>query len=557
MPAASTAGSAVQPTVDAFAGQRVAASPQRRIDLCQQCVDCVANVAEEWAEVAARAKGLGETPDSRVEDLLSGPAVVLRFLQSAIQTLRAIAPGGTPEPPGQPYRGPTGQWEVPVLPATGLFDQLTFAGIRAAVRLLPETQLARVHGDRVARATRAEFDGIAAVLGAGNVSAIPATDSLQQILFENHRVLLKFNPVNEALLPVFDRAFAPLIREGLLQLLRGGPEIGGALIQHPAVTTVHITGAAATHDAIVWGATPEERRHRKQSGQPLLTRSITSELGNVSPWIVVPGDYSARQLSSQAEHIAASITNNASFNCLATKVIVTWSRWPQREAFLQKVRHFLNATPLRRAYYPGAEGRYHRFTGTTTSLDDQGCLPWALLTDQSVTERPELFQEESFVCVCAETALGGDSPEQFLDAAIEFVNDQLAGTLCASLTLPPGFRRRRREVVDRSLHRLRYGTVCVNQWSGLAYGLASPPWGGYPGATLEDPASGLGHVHNTLLLDRIEKTVLEGPLVNFPHPVWFPSHRGPLALARALVKLYQHPSFSRLPGLGMAVVRGL
>lgn len=531
-------------------------SLENRIRLCEECVDSVAAAAVEWAELAAIHKGLSRTSPVLAEDLLSGPAVVARQLQLTAQTLRAVQNHGRPSLPGRPVRLGNGQLSIPVFPTAGLYDSLTFIGIRGSVRLHADVVETDIHGQLPAAAAKDDLKSVTVVLGAGNVSSIPATDSLNRIMFEGSRVLLKLNPANEYLRPVFERAFAPLINARLLRILTGGADVGEALIQNEAVDAVHITGSVATHDAIVWGTNPDERLRRKQANDPLLKKVVTSELGNVTPWIVVPGLYSARQLNSQAQHVAASITNNASFNCLATKLIVTSKNWAQRERFLQLVQHHLAETPLRPAYYPGAVERYQRFSGTRMQANERGCLPWTLLTEVSVEERPELFHEESFVCVCAETQLAGDTPEQFLDAATEFVNDRVHGTLCASVTVPPGFRRQHRDEFERCLAELRYGSVCVNQWSGLAYGLTSPPWGAFPGATLKDVQSGIGNMHNTYLLDRVEKTVLEGPLVNFTQPIWFPSHRNAVNVATRLLRLYHHPSMFRIPGLFAAAING-
>jgi hypothetical protein len=532
------------------------ASIANRIQLCRDCIQGVAAVAVEWAEAAVVAKGLSRTSPVLAEDLLSGPAVVARQLQLTIQTLRATQEHGRPALPGRGVRLKNGQLSVNVFPTSGLYDSLTFMGIRGSVRLQADIAETEIHGQLPETATNDKLPRLTAVLGAGNVSSIPATDSLNRIMFEGSRVLLKLNPVNEYLHSIFETAFAPLIKANLLGILKGGADIGAALIQHDAVDAVHITGSAATHDAIVWGTDAGERIHRKQNSDPLLKKEVTSELGNVTPWIIVPGHYSTRQLNSQAQHIATSITNNASFNCLATKVIVTWKNWPQRDQFLQFIQHHLAQTPVRPAYYPGAPVRFQRFSGTNMQPDDHGCLPWRLLTGQSITERPELFQEESFVCVCAETQLSGDTADQFLAEATEFVNNQVTGTLCASVTIPPGFRTQHATAFERCLTQLRYGSVCVNQWSGLAYGLTSPPWGAYPGATVRDVQSGIGNVHNTYLLDRVEKTVLEGPLVNFPKPIWFPSHRNAVDVANRLVRLYQNPSVLHLPGLFAAAISG-
>ena len=532
------------------------ASIASRIQHCRDCIEGVAAVAGEWAETAVVAKGLTITSSVKAEDLLSGPAVVARQLQLTIQTLQAIQQHGGPSLHGRIVRLKNDQLSVNVFPTSGLYDSLTFMGIRGSVRLHADIAETDIHGQLPETAANDKLPRLTAVLGAGNVSSIPATDSLNRIMFEGSRVLLKLNPVNEYLHPIFERAFSPLIKANLLGILTGGSDVGAALIQHDAVDAVHITGSAATHDAIVWGQDVAERNRRKQNNDPLLKKEVTSELGNVTPWIVVPGEYTVRQLDSQAQHIATSITNNASFNCLATKVIVTWKNWPQRDSFLELIRRHLAQTPVRPAYYPGVVERFQRFSGTRQQPDERGCLPWTLLTGQSIVEHPELFKEESFVCVCAETQLGGDTPEQFLSAATEFVNDQLTGTLCASVTIPPGFRAQQATAFERCLAQLRYGSVCVNQWSGLAYGLTSPPWGAYPGATVKDVQSGIGNVHNTYLLDHVEKTVLEGPLVNFPKPIWFPSHRNAVDVAKRLLRLYQNPSVLHLPGLFAAAISG-
>jgi hypothetical protein len=531
-------------------------SIERRIQLCEQCLENVAESATEWSELAAVGKGLSKDSVWRAEDLLSGPSVVARQLQLTRQTLQAIQTQGRPSLPARPVRLANEQLAVPVFPATGLFDSLTFMGIHANVRMQPGVTVKDLHGQLPQIAENDDLSKITAVLGAGNVSSIPVTDSLNRIMFEGSRVFLKLNPVNEYLSPVFDRAFAPLIEAGLLRIVKGGAEVGEAMIAHPSVHAVHITGATTTHDAIVWGRDPAEQQRRRQANEPLLKKQVTSELGNVTPWIIVPGEYSMRQLQSQAQHIAASITNNASFNCLATKMIITWKRWPQRDTFLQLVQHHLAQTPMRPAYYPGAVQRFQRFSGTEIQPDEFGCLPWTLLLNQRIQDRPELFTEESFVCVCAETSLDCDTPVGFLSKATEFVNHQMTGTLCATVTVPTAFRQQHQNVFRECLSKLRYGSVCVNQWSGIAYGLTSPPWGAYPGATLQNIQSGLGNVHNTFLLDQIEKTVLEGPLVNFPKPVWFPSHRNSVQVATRLVQLYHRPNLINLTRLFASAIMG-
>ena len=116
---------------------------------------------------------------------------------------------------------------------------------------------------------------------------------------------------------------------------------------------------------------------------PKLRKPVTSELGNVSPWIIAPGKYTARQLRSQACHVAASITNNVGFNCLATRVIVTSSAWRQRDEFLRLDREAMQATPVRNAYYQGAAERFEQFHGPWVEPDQKGALPLTPLESQT------------------------------------------------------------------------------------------------------------------------------------------------------------------------------
>jgi acyl-CoA reductase-like NAD-dependent aldehyde dehydrogenase len=172
------------------------------------------------------------------------------------------------------------------------------------------------------------------------------------------------------------------------------------------------------------------------------------------------------------------------------------------------------------------------------------------------TAAPELFTEESFVCVVGETALVASTPDEFLSSAVDFVNERMWGTLSAAITVPQEFQRNQADELERAVDRLEYGTVGINQWPGVVFALMSTPWGAYPGSTLEDIQSGMGSVHNTYLLDGPEQTVISSPLTVFPKPVWFSTHRCPEAVADSLLKLYMRPTVWRLPPVLMHAIQG-
>lgn len=531
-----------------------------RRQLVIECIKAVVAAADDWIAVGCRAKGHCDSPTVRAEEILNGPAVTLRYLQLTRASLADLERAQRPRLPGRWTLDRQGRLQIPVVPVRGLFDPLNFYGFSAYVRMLPEVTAENLDEYRARDYHTPQAPGIALVLGAGNVSSIPIIDALTKLFHQGQVVLLKMNPVNAYLGPIFKRALSPLVSAGYLRIIYGGADIGAAAIALQPVDSVHITGSIDTHDAIVWGPTSDERDRRKREDRPLLAKPITSELGNVSPWIIVPGEYSRRQLRFQAENIVASITNNASFNCVATKLIVTSRNWSDRECFLEFVQEFLDRTPQRQAYYPGAAERFRRFTigdalgiATETSLSPSGArtLPWTLRRDIDPRKSPHLVREESFVCVCAETSLDAGTPLEFLREAVDFVNNEVWGTLCAALTIPPGFRRLTEceQVLQDAIAKLRYGAVSINHWPALTYGLMSPPWGGFPGSKLADIQSGRGWVHNTYMLGGVEKTVLSGPLTVFPKPLWFPTHTHPDRVARRMLALYARPTWLRWAAL--------
>jgi acyl-CoA reductase-like NAD-dependent aldehyde dehydrogenase len=525
--------------------------------LLDDCLDRLMQLAPEWVEAACEAKGIPAGSPLRAEEIANGPVATARHLRLLIDNYRSVEATGHILLPASPTELPDGSLGVQVMPVRGLFDTLVFAGFRATAALGP--QVTREELQRLGSNLRSfPLAKTVLVLGAGNVSSIPATDAISKIFQEGHVVLLKMNPVNEYLGPIFQRLFARLVEHGFVRIIYGGADVGAAAVGHASVDEVHITGSIHSHDAIVWGPPGPERERRKRENDPLLKKPITSELGNVSPWIIVPGPYSEAQLKFQAENVAASIANNASFNCVATKMIVTWKAWPQRQKFLDLVAEVLSRVPPRKAYYPGARERFEKFTGQSVPNDTSGELPWILVRDADPERTPQLFCEESFVCVSAETTLAADNERDFLNRAVEFANDQLWGTLSAAITVHPSFRRDKAGAAcfNAALTNLKHGAVGVNHWPALVYAMMSPPWGGYPSGTLADAQSGIGSVHNTFMLEHVLKTVLEGPISMWPKPFWFPTHRAPEPIAWKVLALYHRPSAWKLPGLIASSLRG-
>jgi acyl-CoA reductase-like NAD-dependent aldehyde dehydrogenase len=513
-------------------GAWVAQDVDTRIALLEDLIGSTFEVADEWVRWACDAQRV--EPDSpRASELWIGPLLTISNLRSLHTSLLEIREHGRPQPPRPPYQRDDGQVAVPAYPRDpydrGIFDRMS-----GEIRLLEDVTLENVDEHQALAYTRPK-DGegaVSLVLGAGNVGAIPATDALYKLFVEDAVVVLKMNPVNEYLGPVFERALEPLVRHGFLRIVYGGAEQGSHLAQHGGVDTIHMTGSDKTHDAIVFG-TGEDGRRNKQQRTPRLTKPITSELGSVSPVIVVPGPWTTADLAYHGRNIASMLTNNAGFNCIAVRAIVTHAAWSRRRDLLDAIRDTLARTAPRYAYYPGAEDRWKRFVEEHPEAErygapSEGCLPWTLIPDLDPEREEEIaFDTEAFASIAGEVPL--DAPRdvaRFLDQAVEFCNERLWGTLGASIIVHP---RQMDDpeigaAVERAIKNLRYGAVVLNHWMGLPYALPTLPWGGYPGQDTSDIQSGVGFVHNTLMFERVEKSVLRGPFRTILDPPWFATH---------------------------------
>ena len=81
----------------------------------------------------------------------------------------------------------------------------------------------------------------------------------------------------------------------------------------------------------------------------------------MSPVIVVPGPWSAGDLAYHAENLATMLTNNAGFNCNASRVIVQHADWLGRERLLAAVRDAPRPHPAAPGLLPRRRGPLRAF----------------------------------------------------------------------------------------------------------------------------------------------------------------------------------------------------
>lgn len=532
----------------------------QRIRLLRSIRATVATEAEEWALTASRSKGLEPGSPLVGEEWLTGPYATVVAIDAYIETLSSLRVGASPLDHVRVGEAPGGRVRVHAFP-TSAVDGLLVSGYTGEVWLRPGVTLAEAQRRAgLGQLTSGESGGVGLVLGAGNITSIPVLDVLYELIAHNRVSILKINPTQDSLAPVFGRALAPLVSLGLLRIVQGGGEVGAALTEHAGIDHVHITGAARTFQTIVFGRTATGKRRAR----PRLSVPITAELGGVSPIIVVPGPWTEADLRFQAEHVATMRLHNSGHNCVAGQVVILSADWAQREQFLAEVESAMARAPQRPVWYPGAQARLAEVADTYPSAHWSSGHTRAVIAVGTDADPTPIETTEYFAPALGVVTLPGNGQE-FLDAAVEYANDRLTGTLGANLLIDPVTEAALGDGFENAIAELRYGTVAINTWTGVAFGIPTMPWGAYPGGTLDDVQSGIGVVHNALLLDDIERGVMRGPFRPFPRsagslvgagtfsalprPPWFVTSPGAADGGRLLTRFRIRPRLTTLLGI--------
>lgn len=546
--------------LDAAKDKWVRLTPADRIALLAAMKDGIMKVAKGWADTSARKKGL--TPGTAItgEEWIGGPYATMAGVNSLMATLSQIE--GKNFIDHLPQRElPTGQLGVKVLPHS-IWDRLLLSGVTAEVWMqkgITSANLKKHAAVAYDVPINQRVGKVALVLGAGNVAAITPLDVLQKLFLEDQVVILKMNPINDYLTDYFNVAMKPFIDGGYLRIVKGDGVGGAYLCEHPIVEELHITGSDATHDAIVWGV-GDEGTANKKAGTPKNTKRFTSELGSVSPTIVVPGPWSAADIRFQAENIATMKLHNSGHNCIATQALVMPKGWDKGADLMEALKKVI-ATSTRPTWYPGAKARLETYAergGKIEKVSRGKNAPPVVIGE--ISEDSHNRSCEVFGPALGVKELDGSDPEAFLIAAIDYANTQLWGTLGANILIhPKTIRKIGINRFEEILADFRYGTIGINGWCGLGFLIAACPWGAYPGHTLEDVGSGIGTVHNAFMLENTEKVVVRAPWRPFPRgllsgqftllprPPFFITNKRQHKIGEALTKFQYNPSWFKLP----------
>ena len=368
--------------------------------------------------------------------------------------------------------------------------------------------------------------GISLILGAGNVSSIPLLDTIYDMVVNRHTVLLKLNPVNEYLQPVFEKVFENFIEKGFMIITKGDIGISQYMTQHAGITNMHLTGSDKTYENIVYGGVLSDKDKGKKTLKKINKKPFTTELGNVTPFIIHPGSWSKSEIRYQARKIVTAKLNNNGFNCIAAQVIVLPKKWKHASTLAAEIKKQLSKEKDRLTYYPNSKEMLNSLKANDkyTQVNDESCATPHLTKDVELNdffENNEVWSSTLFF-----KYIEYDDQTDFANKAIDYVTNVLWGNLGVSVLLKNHSSKKNKAILKNYVDNLKFGTVAINEWPALGFIIPTMPWGGYPGNIDTDIQSGQGYVHNALFFESPQKGVLYSRFkLPFVDPVWFTSNK--------------------------------
>ncbi len=540
----------------------------RKLTMLKRLRSNLRQAGGRWVEVTTEARRIDPDSPWVGESWIGGPWAFAAGINGLIDSLRSLSEDRIPRPK-KIWTRPNGQLVAQVFPAN-IYDRLLFNDVSMEIWMQPDVTEETLRQNTAVFYQQNNPQGkVALILGAGNITSIPPLDILHTMYVRGHVTLLKMNPINAYLGPILERIFVEFIEAGYLAIVYGGANTGAYLVNQPGIETIHITGSAQTYQTIVFGG-GAEGVERKRRDEPILTKPITSELGGVTPVIVIPGPWKEADIAYQAQNIVTMKLQNGGYNCIAAQVLILPQNWDHSAELLDAIRKLMRNLPERFPYYPGSADRQQAAISCHPNAEQlSGEVPRTLITNLNPAAEDEFcFREELFGETLAQVNLPGDTPSEYLQNAVTFCNHKLLGTLGANIIVHPKSAKKMGSTLEAAVDDLQYGSVSLNIWAAAAFLLAQAAWGGYSSQANQKNQSGTGVVHNSFMFERPQKTVVRASFYPFPRsfrhgdfhiapkPPWFVTHKTAHITNREVAWLTADRNPKHLPGIFISTFRG-
>ena len=515
--------------------------------MLEEVISNIKEVAYFWSTVCSDNKGTSKTP-AEGEEWLGGPFAAVLATQYYIDTLQS-----NDDLSLESYNKEENSYKV--FP-NKFIERLTFPFIDAKVYFNKSMSFDDINKFR-GFSKRYDIDpSITLVLGAGNFSSIPYLDVLYHLITRRSVILLKLNPVNDYLKPVFEKVFQNFIERGYVIVSTGNVYESKYMANHQGVDHIHLTGSDKTFEEIVYGRHLNDKERKLKNLAKLNTKNITSELGNVTPIIIHPGNWSTSDIKYQARKIVTGKLNNNGFNCIAAQVIVLPDGWGQTDTLIKYIKFYMNKAEDRKAYYPESIERLNKLEKDKAyeRVNKLSCVTPHLTREIKAYNKYELDEVWSSALYFKRIAYS--SSEDFSNKAIDYCNNDLWGNLGVSVIMKDHDKKLNSHILENYIEKLEYGTVAINEWAAIGYIIPQLPWGGFPGNKDNDIQSGKSVVHNSMLFESPLKGVVQTKfrISKIIDPPWFITNRKSRRLFKNLTYFQINNSKINLLKLGFSAL---
>ena len=503
--------------------------------MLEETISNIKEVAFFWATICSDNKGTTKTP-AEGEEWLGGPFASVLATQYYIKSLT-----NDDDLVEKKYNSEENSYKV--FP-NSFTERITFPFIDAKVIFNKSMSFEDINKYR-GFSKRYDIDpSITLVLGAGNFSSIPYLDVLYHLITRKSVILLKLNPVNEYLKPVFEKVFQSFIERGYIIVTTGNIDESKYMANHPGINHIHLTGSDKTFEDIVYGRELTDKERKSKSLSKINNKPITSELGNVTPIIVHPGKWSTSDIKYQARKIVTAKLNNNGFNCIAAQVVVLPDGWGQTDTLIKFVKHYMSKAKERKAYYPESIERLEKLEKDKgyERVNSLSCVTPHLTREIKAYSKFEI--DEVWSSTIYFKKIEYTSIEDFANKAIDYCNDELWGNLGVSVIIKDHDRKFNKHITNLYIDKLNYGTVAINEWAAIGYIIPQLPWGGFPGNRDNDIQSGQSVVHNSMLFESPLKGVVNTKfrISRIIDPPWFVTNKKARRLFKNLTYYQIHNS---------------
>ena len=491
------------------------------IQLASMLDETISNIKEVsyfWATICSDNKGTTKTP-AEGEEWLGGPFASVLATQYYIKSL-------TNDDDLDERNFNNSENSYKVFP-NNFIERITFPFINAKVYFNKSMSFEDINKFRGFSKRYDIEPSITLVLGAGNFSSIPYLDVLYHLITRRSVILLKLNPVNDYLKPVFEKVFKNFIERGYIIVTNGNINESKYMATHPGINHIHLTGSDKTYEDIVYGRELTGNERSIKTVPKVNSKPITSELGNVTPIIIHPGKWSTSDIKYQARKIVTGKLNNNGFNCIAAQVVVLPDGWGHTETLIKYVKYYMNKAKDRKAYYPDSIERLTKLEKDKSyeRVNSLSCTTPHLTREIKAYNKYELDEVWSSTIYFRKIAYS--NAEDYVKKTIDYCNNELWGNLGVSVIIKNHNNKFNKHITNSYIENLKYGTIAINEWAAIGYIIPQLPWGGFPGNKDNDIQSGQSVVHNSMLFESPLKGIVETKfrISRLIDPPWFITNR--------------------------------